>query len=192
MDLLEDNLGWGGDDPVGTFEMFDPSLNLITEGSGDFNKHGNDSWFYDQRGIDYISRDEYGYNYAVEDSIFRTKDRKKYQRIMLKAGASDNYPFEWGGAHIRDAWVQSLSQIGSLKVDERSYEPCVLYVDGQYWGVYEIREKVDDHDFTSYYYGQDRNNIDFIAAKIGLFASFPSLCFPFLHLPMLHLDHRRK
>jgi len=33
-----------------------------------------------------------------------------------------------------------------------SYEPCVLYVNGDYWGVYEIREKVDDNDFTKYYY----------------------------------------
>ncbi|MBL4625562.1 MAG: CotH kinase family protein [Flavobacteriales bacterium] len=162
MDLLEDNLGWGAGDPIGHLELFDKDMNLLSKGTGDFNKHGNDSWFYDQRGFDYISRDQYGYNYAVEDTIFNGKNRSKFQRLIIKAGASDNYPFEFGGAHIRDAWCQSLSQIGHLKVDERSHEPCVLYVDGQYWGVYEIREKVDDHDFTSYYYDQGKNDIDFI------------------------------
>ena len=30
-----------------------------------------------------------------------------------------------------------------------------LYVNGRYWGLYEIREKVGDSDFTSYYYDQD-------------------------------------
>jgi len=38
---------------------------------------------------------------------------------MLKAGANDNYPFS-NGAHIRDAYVQSLSQLGELDLDERS------------------------------------------------------------------------
>ena len=60
--------------------------------------------------------------------------------------------FRSGGAYIRDAYVQSLSQVGGLKMDERSYEPAILYVNGQYWGLYEIREKVGDSDFTSYYY----------------------------------------
>ena len=30
--------------------------------------------------------------------------------------------------------------------------PCAVYLNGQYWGVYDLREKVDDHDFTDYYY----------------------------------------
>ncbi len=58
--------------------------------------------------------------------------------------------------------MQALSQTGDLRVDERSYEPCVLYMNGQYWGVYDMREKVDDADFTKEYYDQDANNIYFI------------------------------
>ena len=77
--------------------------------------------------------------------------------MILKCAANDNYPFSYGssGAHIRDAYVQSLSQVANLKLDERSYEPCILYLNGNYWGLYEIREKVDDLDFTEYYYDQD-------------------------------------
>ncbi|MDA9564269.1 CotH kinase family protein, partial [Flavobacteriales bacterium] len=172
MDLLLDNVGWGAQDPVGHLELFDKDMNLLSEGTGDFNKHGNDSWAYDQRGFDYITRDQYGYNYAVQDTIFNGKDRSKFQRLIVKAAASDNYPFEAGGAHIRDAWCQSLSQTGGLKLDERSHESCVVYVDGQYWGVYEIREKVDDHDFTSYYYDQGRDDIDFIKTWGGTWADY--------------------
>ena len=32
----------------------------------------------------------------------------------------------------------------------------------RYWGVYEMREKVDDHDFTDYYYDQDKNNLQYL------------------------------
>ncbi|MBL4593192.1 MAG: CotH kinase family protein, partial [Flavobacteriales bacterium] len=69
--------------------------------------------------------------------------------------ANANYPGELGGAHIRDPYVQALSQQGDLYLDERTHQSCILYVNGQYWGVYEIREKVDDADFLDYYYDQD-------------------------------------
>lgn len=142
-------------EPIGALEYFDRAGVMQTEVTGDFNKHGNDSWAYDQRGIDFIGRDQHGYNHGLTHQLFAHKDRDEFQRIILKAGASDNYPFENGGAHIRDPYVQTLSQLGKLKLDERTYDACVLYVNGQYWGVYETREKVDDADFTEYYYDQD-------------------------------------
>jgi len=142
-------------EPMGALEYFDRSGVMQTEVTGDFNKHGNDSWAYNQRGVDFISRDQHGYNHSLTHQLFPQKTRNEFQRIILKCGASDNYPFENGGAHIRDPYVNTLSQQGGLKLDERTYDACVLYVNGQYWGVYEIREKVDDNDFTSYYYNQD-------------------------------------
>ena len=148
-------------EPIGSFELFDENQQLIDEGQGEYNKHGNDSWFYDQRGVDFIMRDQLGYNHAVNHQIFPNKNRDEFQRLILKAGANDNYPFE-GGAHIRDAYIHTLSQNADLRLDERTYEPCILYVNGQYWGVYEMREKVDDPDFTDRYYDQDEEWIDFI------------------------------
>jgi gliding motility-associated-like protein len=142
------------DDFDGAFEFFTSAGVLIDEGEGLYNKHGNDSWAYDQRGFDFEMKDKYGYNYAVQDEIFRVSNRDEYDKLIIKAAANDNYPFETGGAYIRDAYVHSLSQVGGLKMDERSYEPCVLYVNGVYWGLYELREKVDDNDFMGEYYDQ--------------------------------------
>ncbi len=161
-------------EPVGHFELFSPQGELLAQALGDFNEHGNDSWAYPQRGIDYITQDEFGYGNEIEYPVFPGKDRDGYQRLILKAAASDNYPFENGGAHIRDAYVQSLSQVADLKLDERSYEPCVMYVNGQYWGVYEIREKVDDIDFTDHYYDQGSNDVDFLKTWGGTWEEFGS------------------
>jgi len=147
--------------PFGCIEYYETGQ-LKTKVTGEFNKHGNDSWAYGQRGIDFISRDEFGYGDALRYKIFAAKSRKTFKRIILKAAANDNYPFENGGAHIRDAFVQTISQRGNLELDERSYEPCVLYMNGQYWGVYDVREKVDDQDFTSYYYNQDRYHLYYL------------------------------
>ncbi len=170
-----DNLlnGDGSIKPVGTIEYFKNGT-LVDKAMGEYNEHGNDSWGYPQRGFDYITRDQFGYNHAIQDEIFRTKDRDKYQRLIIKAAANDNYPFSYGasGAHIRDAYVQSLSQVADLRMDERSYEPCILFLNGDYWGLYEIREKVDDIDFTDYYYDQDEGEVDYLKTWGGTWIEY--------------------
>ncbi len=163
--------------PETCLEYFDKFGVFQTETYGTSNEHGNDSWSYNQRGIDFISRDYFGYNYALTYPLFSRKTRPTFQRIILKAAANDNYPSGIGGtngpAHIRDSYVNTLSQRSGLSIDERTWEPCVLYVFGPgvsnpYWGVYDLREKADDSDFTSYYYKQDEqysgapNDVQFI------------------------------
>lgn len=156
----------------GFFEFFEEDNSFVDEGDGDYNKHGNDSWAYDQRGFDFIMRDQFGYNGDIEHQIFPEKDRDEFQRIILKPAASDNYPFETGGAHIRDAFVHTLSQKAKLSLDERTWRPCVVYLNGQFWGVYEIREKVDDHDFTDEYYQQDKFNLQFLKTWGGTWSEY--------------------
>ncbi len=156
----------------GAIEYYGNNQQLIAEGSGAYNKHGNDSWAYGQRGFDFIMRDQYGYNYAIQDQIFKNKSRDEYKRIIVKAAANDNVSFE-NGAHIRDAYVHTLSQLGKLRMDERSNQSCIVYVNGQYWGIYEIREKVDDLDFTAYYY--DQKDIDFIKTWGGTWAEYGNM-----------------
>jgi len=163
-----------GLEPTGTIEWFDKNGILLDKGTGEYNKHGNDSWAYDQRGFDYVMRDQFGYNYALQDKVFMTKDRDKFQRVIVKAAANDNYPFSYGGsgAHIRDAYVHHLSQLADLRMDERSTTSCILYLNGAYWGVYEMREKVDDSDFTDHYYDQDKNNLQYLKTWGGTWTEY--------------------
>lgn len=158
--------------PQGSFELFEEDGTFIDGGEGSFNEHGNDSWAYDQRGFDFILKDEYGYNAELEHQIFPENDRDQFQRLILKPGASDNYPFENGGAHIRDAFIHTLSIRGDFKLDERTWRPCVVYVNGQYWGVYEIREKADDHDYTSHYFDQDKYNLQYLKTWGGTWSEY--------------------
>lgn len=154
--------GNSGISPQGFFELFEDDQTFIDKGEGEFNKHGNDSWAYDQRGFDFIMKDQFGYNDDIEHQIFPETDRTEFQRLILKSAASDNYPFETGATHIRDAFVHTLSQKADLKLDERTWRPCVVYLNGAYWGVYEIREKVDDSDFTEYYNQQDKYHLHYL------------------------------
>lgn len=164
---------WFGDEFM-AIEMFHPNGEFWTEAAGDSNEHGNDSNAYGQRGFDYVGRDELGYKHEIDEQLFHVKERDLYQRLIFKAAANDNYPFE-PGAHIRDAFVQTLSHNAELRLDERTNESCIVYINGEYWGVYEYREKVDDLDFTEEYYDQSRHFVDFIKTWGGTWEEYGSI-----------------
>ena len=161
----------GGGNKLGAFELFEQDGSYIDEGEGDFNKHGNDSWSYGQRGFDFIMRDQYGYNGDLDHQIFPESSRNDFQRVMLKPAASDNYSFE-NGAHIRDAFIHTLSIRANMRLDERTWRPAVLYLNGEYWGVYEIREKADDHDYTNFYYQQGKYDLQYLKTWGGTWQDY--------------------
>lgn len=142
-------------EPIGYFEYFESNGAFIDETMGDFDRHGNDSWAYAQRGIDFVARDDHGYKRRLQHQFFNTTTRGNFRRLILKAAGSDNYPHETGGIHFRDVFVQKVSELANLELDERRSTFVSLFVNGQYWGVYDMREKVDDNQYTDYYYGQD-------------------------------------
>lgn len=167
---------WNISDIVSTIEFFDKTGTQQFEGMGKVDPHGNDSWAFAQKGIDFEMEDDMGYEHTCDYPIFHATPRPEFDHIILKAGASDNYPFSWGNhpCHMRDAFVQSYEQKYNLDLDERSYEPAILYLNGQYWGVYEIREKVDEADYTDYYYNQKSKDIDVLSYWGGLMIKYGS------------------
>ncbi|MBK8498535.1 MAG: lamin tail domain-containing protein [Flavobacteriales bacterium] len=106
--LLDGN---GGLEPVASMEYFGPDGVLRDKVTGTMNEHGQDSWAYAQRGFDWVSRDQFGYNNAIHYPMFAITDRDEFQRVIVKAAAGDNYEFGPGQpAHIRDPYVHALSQ----------------------------------------------------------------------------------
>jgi gliding motility-associated-like protein len=163
-DQIQTLLGGTQISPQTGLEWFDKNQVQKAETEGEANEHGNDSWAYNQRGFDFVSKDEMGYNHAVNHKVFDSKQRKSFQRLIFKAAANDNYIQGTPGlpAHVRDAFAHTLSDRGQLYLDERTCAFVVIYVNAQYWGVYDCREKVDDDDYTDYYYAQNEFNLQFL------------------------------
>ena len=108
-----------------------------------------------------------GYNHSIEEKLFRETTRENFQRLMLRAAGDDNYPADHnsanaGSAHLRDAYVEMLARRGGMNLDVRIAEKVIVFINGVYWGVYDIRENPDDHDYTEYNYGQDKYHLQWI------------------------------
>ena len=158
--------------PIGSYEYFSTDNVRTTTAWGQIGEHGQDSWANDQRSIDLITRDECGYSYALKGKFFKTSDRTEFQRVILRASGDDNYPGIDSSAHIRDDYTMTLSELIGQNLDWRRSARCIVYANGQYWGVYSIREKDDDADYTEYYYGQDKYHLQFNLLWGGTWAEY--------------------
>ncbi|MCS6991515.1 MAG: CotH kinase family protein [Chitinophagales bacterium] len=167
---------WGTFDIDAYLEFYDKDRILRGDGEGKVDPHGNDSWAFPQKGIDFEMEDDYGYAHNIPYKIFTDRSRPSFDHLILKAGASDNYPFSWGTApcHMRDAFVHTLALRNNLEMDLRANEHAIVYINGQYWGIYEVREKMDEPDFTEYYYDQEEDKIDILAYWGGLNVKYGS------------------
>ena len=68
----------------------------------------------------------------------------EYQRLLLRNGGND-----CGYSYIRDAFSQRLG--GLLGVDHMAYTPAILFVNGEFWGVYNCRERYETQYATNHY-----------------------------------------
>ncbi len=163
------NLANGNGDliPIGSIEYFDVDKQRAATSFGSLNRHGQDSWVLDHRSLDWVSRDEMGYSKAVQAPLFSFSDRSEYQKFMFRNSGDDNYPaiddvWHQGSTHIRDEYVQTLAQEGGMKLDTRAVERVILFLNGEYWGVYGMRDRPVDHDFTKEYYDQGKYDLQYL------------------------------
>ena len=151
--------------PYGSIEYFGVNRKRKATAYGEFNAHGQDSWVHNQRSFDIVVRDEMGYNNVINEKVFPQSTRDKFQRLICRAAGDDNFSppiYQNKAAHIRDAYVQNLAQKGGLSLDVRIATKTIIFVNGVYWGVYDLREIPDDHDYTDYYYNQGKYEIDYL------------------------------
>ena len=81
--------------------------------------------------------------------IFDNTDVNIFDSLVLRSGSQD-----YQSTLIRDALVSRLCSDGMPETEAQAYRFCILYLNGEYWGVYCFREKLDE-DFVAAHYNVD-------------------------------------
>ena len=55
---------------------------------------------------------------------------------------------------------------GRMDIDHQDGTPTIVYINGQYWGIMNLREKVQER-FVQDNYGIDDNDVDLVANYSG-------------------------
>ena len=110
-----------------------------------------------QKGFNVIARKEYGKG-SMEYPFFDNRPYTEYKAVVLRAGAQDQ-----NRSKIRDELASGLLEGTDINILYQAYRPTVLYLNGEYWGVYFMKEKrnrffVAQHENTE-------NNVDMAIGK---------------------------
>lgn len=82
--------------------------------------------------------------------VFDTLDSSVFDSLVLRTGSQDEFQYNDQRTVIKD--VVATSIMGEhTKVDVQAYKPTILYINGEYWGIYFIREKVDETFVANHY-----------------------------------------
>ena len=83
--------------------------------------------------------------------VFDTVDSSVYNSLVLRTGSQDEFASDYDERIIiKDIVATSLMQ-KYTSVDVQAYKPVVMYVNGDYWGLYFLREKVDETFVSNHY-----------------------------------------
>ena len=111
-----------------------------------------------QKAFAVFARSEYGES-RMDYPFFDQRENTEYKSITLRPGGNDG-PI----TKVRDVLQTSLAAEQS-DVDYTEQKACVLYLNGQYWGIYYMREKVNKYLIAQHYGIQDPDSIDLLSGN---------------------------
>ncbi|MEM7105297.1 MAG: CotH kinase family protein [Bacteroidota bacterium] len=96
---------------------------------------GGLSRLFPQKSMAIVARDKYGPK-RIEYPVFPYLDQKKFKYWVLRNSGSD-----FGKSHLKDAYITYL--LRDFDVETQAFRPAHTFINGKYWGIYNIREKVN-------------------------------------------------
>jgi hypothetical protein len=123
--------------------FFEPNTTLAFKEDVGIRLHGNTTRSRPRKSIRVSTRSEYG-NSWINYPIFPNKPVDTYKRFLLRNSGND-----WDWTIFRDAFMQYL--VKDLNVGTQFFRPSVLFINGEYWGIHNIRDRYDENYIISHY-----------------------------------------
>lgn len=140
-----DNANWNQDweIPIG-FEFYDQEkIKQLDTGAG-AKIFGGWSRLNAMKSLAIFFRSEYGLG-EVDYRFFKDKNITQFESIVLRNSGNDFS--SQGHSMFRDGLMQTLVQ--DTEIDGLGFQPAVVYLNGEYWGIHNIREKINEHYVAS-------------------------------------------
>ncbi|MDL2220396.1 lamin tail domain-containing protein [Eubacteriales bacterium OttesenSCG-928-N14] len=141
------------------FEYIDETGTVQMGMDGGIKIFGAYSRFKEQKGFSLWARSRYGKE-SIDYPFFTTRpELTSFKSIVLRAGAND-----CNRTKIRDVVITDLAR-EYTDLDVAAYRTCVVYINGEYWGLYHIREKINKYYLAQHYNLENPENIHLIVGN---------------------------
>ena len=94
-----------------------------------------------QRSLAFYARGQYG-DSKFEHSFFDNVTYDNFEAFVLRNSGQD-----WLRSSMKDIMLTSL--LRGSELDFQDYNPVATYINGEYWGMYNMREKINEHMLAS-------------------------------------------
>jgi len=126
------------------FEFYDKNnIKQIDQGAG-VKIFGAWSRAHPLKSMALFARKEYG-DGSFSYKFFNNRKNDKFEALVLRNAGNDFYQ-----AHLRDGFMGHVME--PLNIESQGFQPTVVYINGEYWGVLNLREKINEHFISDHTY----------------------------------------
>lgn len=105
--------------------------------------HGNTTRSRPRKSLRVNARNEYGSTW-INYRLFPEKSVNRFKRFILRNSGND-----WDMSVFRDGFMQHLAK--DLNVEIQHYRPAILFINGEYWGIHNVRDRYNQHHFLAHF-----------------------------------------
>jgi hypothetical protein len=137
----------------GNFQFYTTPTNAEFQIDAGFRLQGLNTFTFAQKPMTVYLKDNFG-DEELAYQLFPDKTIAFFDRFVLRNGNDD-----WDDAFLRDTLGQLLLR-DVINSDVQSFRPCVIYLNGSYYGLINIQEKMDEM-YCASNYGIELDDVDF-------------------------------
>ena len=151
---------WSGKELPATIELYEMDGKKRFSIGGGLSISGNWSKGMARKSLTFDFREEYGTS-ELDYPLFPDRPKlDKFKKIVLRSGGGT-----YSKAFINDPMMQSL--IDERDIDHQQCRPVVVYINGRYFGLHNLKEPTN-HDYVYTNYGYKKEEIDFFDAEMKM------------------------
>ncbi len=128
-------------------EFYEPSDNSGINQQAGLRTHGGTSRRQTQKGLKIYARDEYGKK-RFKHKFFESIPNESFKHLVMKP-----FSYQWFNYGIQDDICNRMA--ANLDVESIASRPMVLFINGEYWGIYYLKEKPDAHYLEDHFGNED-------------------------------------
>lgn len=138
-------------------ELFEPSGSRAFGQNIGFRMHGGWSRSHPFKSLRLYARNFYGGSH-LNYPFFSDLPYGAYRRIILRNSGNDTYYTMY-----RDAFLQEM--VKHMNFETMAYQPSILFLNGEYWGIHNIRERFDQH-YLARRFGVPEDQVDILEGNM--------------------------
>ena len=139
-------------------DLCEPDDGCVHQQQVGIRTHGGFSRTLPQKSLRVYARNDYGER-RIDHPTFGEGHPQGHRRLLLRNSGNDN-----GQLMYADGFLQSIFR--DLRADTQAYRPAVLYINGEYWGIQNLRERYDRH-YLEVVHGADPDEVQILDNTSG-------------------------